>query len=350
MATSYGVDLLDDLDDLDEEPRAKWPLIVGVIALLAMLTPPALFVVMMMMFVPQLQHTATAGSDLLCMTGAAAGLNLDAEQQANAATIVATGHDMNMPAFGIQIALATALQESSLKVLDHGDVAGPDSRGLFQQRDSWGPLEVRMDPAGSARLFYTALTHVAGWQQLALTDAAAAVQRPAQNLRGAYAKWGPAAGDIIAAAAGTDCAAGIPVVSVGPGGWSLPVASYVLTARFGQCSSMWQSCHTGLDFAAPTGTPIMAAAPGVVVAAGFGVHGGSYGNLTEIDNGAGVHTWYAHQSAIQVTVGQQVQAGQVIGLVGATGNVTGPHLHLEVRVNGTAIDPFTFLTKQGLRP
>lgn len=131
------------------------------------------------------------------------------------------------------------------------------------------------------------------------------------------------------------------------GAWTLPLASYTLTARFGDCSALWSSCHTGLDFAAGTGTSILAAAGGTVTYASWG---GAYGNLTKIDHGGGVETWYAHQTAQRVNVGDKVAAGTVIGTVGATGNVTGPHLHFEVRDSDQAVDPESWLRAHGLNP
>ena len=98
--------------------------------------------------------------------------------------------------------------------------------------------------------------------------------------------------------------------------------------------------HAGLDLAAPTGTPIGAAALGTVVTAG--VLGG-YGNAVVVDHGGGLSTLYAHQSALAVSVGQVVEPGQVVGLVGSTGYSTGPHLHFEVRVFGRPVDPINYL-------
>ncbi len=132
--------------------------------------------------------------------------------------------------------------------------------------------------------------------------------------------------------------------------WQLPIpaGAYQLTARFGQCSGLWSHCHTGLDFAAPAGTPIHAVAGGVVTDAGWA---GAYGNRTIITLSDGTELWYCHQTSYDVSVGETVTGGQVIGTVGATGNVTGPHLHLEVRPGaGDPVDPYAALIAHGLHP
>ena len=119
--------------------------------------------------------------------------------------------------------------------------------------------------------------------------------------------------------------------------WPLPVAG-TITSQFGHREDPITgevSSHTGTDIACAEGTPILAAADGIVtVANGLDSWGGSYGYYIQIDHGGGLETLYAHCSSICVTTGQLVQAGQVIGYVGHTGRVTGNHLHLEVRVNG----------------
>ncbi len=132
------------------------------------------------------------------------------------------------------------------------------------------------------------------------------------------------------------------------GAWVLPLGSYRLTARFGQCSRLWSHCHTGLDFAAPSGTPVRAVARGTVTEVGWA---GAYGNRTVETLQDGTEVWYCHQSTFGVRVGQAVSSGQAIGLVGATGNTTGPHLHLEVRPGaGDAVDPFQALLFHGATP
>ncbi len=102
----------------------------------------------------------------------------------------------------------------------------------------------------------------------------------------------------------------------------------------------WESCHPGIDVGIPGGTPLRASASGVVQIAGMT---GGYGNYTCIGHGGGVSTCYAHQSSIQVSVGQHVSQGQVIGLSGCTGLCFGDHLHFEVRVNGSVTNPLDWL-------
>ena len=116
--------------------------------------------------------------------------------------------------------------------------------------------------------------------------------------------------------------------------------SGTITSRFGAKSNIRRSSHTGLDIAASKGTPIGAAASGTVSFAGYK---GSYGNLVVITHSNGVQTYYGHCSAIYVSAGQNVSQGQKIAAVGSTGNSTGPHLHLEVRVNGVAYNPQNYV-------
>jgi len=130
--------------------------------------------------------------------------------------------------------------------------------------------------------------------------------------------------------------------------WVLPTVGYHLTARFGQSSGLWSHFHTGLDFAAPSGTPIYAIANGVITFAGWD---GSYGYKTVETLPDGTEIWYGHQSVIEVSVGQKVIQSAQIGRVGSTGNVTGPHVHIEVRPGGgDPVDPYPAFIYHGVTP
>ncbi len=111
----------------------------------------------------------------------------------------------------------------------------------------------------------------------------------------------------------------------------------VVVSGFGM---RWGRMHEGIDIGCAYGTPNRAAADGTVIYAGWL---GGYGNLVVVDHGNGLSTAYAHASSLAVRVGQVVSQGQTVSLVGSTGNSSGPHLHFEVRVNGTAVDPLGYL-------
>ncbi|MFF2746180.1 peptidoglycan DD-metalloendopeptidase family protein [Kitasatospora sp. NPDC058048] len=149
-------------------------------------------------------------------------------------------------------------------------------------------------------------------------------------------------------------AAPAPVVTATPvaaatSGFVAPLANAKLGTAYGVAGSMWASGHhTGQDFVASTGTPLRAVANGVVVKAG---NGGAYGNEVEIKLADGHYAEYAHLSSIGVRIGQTVTVGQQIGLSGATGNVTGPHLHFEIRNGseyGSDINPVAYLRAHGV--
>ncbi|HSC93201.1 MAG TPA: peptidoglycan DD-metalloendopeptidase family protein [Gaiellaceae bacterium] len=128
----------------------------------------------------------------------------------------------------------------------------------------------------------------------------------------------------------------VPLRTRSSSGFIWPTSG-TLTSGFGW---RWGRMHEGIDIAAPTGTPIAAAASGTVIYAGWM---GGYGNLVVIDHGGGLATAYGHQSSIGTGVGAQVSQGQTIGYVGSTGHSTGPHVHFEVRVNGVPVDPLGYL-------
>lgn len=122
--------------------------------------------------------------------------------------------------------------------------------------------------------------------------------------------------------------------------FSYPVVAGIVFSPYGAPRSGGQRRHSGTDISAPQGTPVHAAGAGVVRHAGYGYQGSAaWGQAVVIDHGAGWVTLYAHLSAVDVVVGQALLGGEQIGLVGRTGNATGPHLHLEVRHNGESVDP-----------
>jgi murein DD-endopeptidase MepM/ murein hydrolase activator NlpD len=111
----------------------------------------------------------------------------------------------------------------------------------------------------------------------------------------------------------------------------------VLTSSFGW---RWGRMHEGIDLAVPTGTPVVAAAAGTVIVAGWF---GGYGNLVVVDHGNGFSTAYGHNTSVAVGFGQSVAQGQLVAYSGNTGHSTGPHVHFEVRINGSPVDPLGYL-------
>ena len=276
--------------------------------------------------------------------------DLDEEQISNARTLIAVGKTLHIAPRGWVVAISTALQESGLRNLDYGD---RDSLGLMQQRPSagWGAPSQVTNPAYAARAFYggpksptsnSGLLSIKGWQEIPVWEAAQTVQRSAFPF--AYAQHEVLATDLVKKLSGET--AGCEELSAGP--WEPPVqAGYTLTSEFGPRISPTIGVvdfHTGQDLAAPTGTPVLATFQGTV--AFVGVDGG-YGNLVRVRHASGVETYYAHLSAFNVQVGDRVQTGEPVGAVGSTGNSTGPHLHLEVRVDDKPTDPVPWLQGKG---
>lgn len=341
----------------------------GVSLLLVLVVPAAVFLLLFIGSAPSssAQTCGTPG------TGTVEGTTLSESAKANAAVIAAEGIRAGVGTRGVIIALAAALQESGLENLNYGD---RDSLGLFQQRPSagWGTPEQIRTPNLSAQAFYGVATHtnnrgltdIPGWSTMPLTQAAQAVQVSA--FPDAYAKWEPLATDLATQLVGnvpisvtTPTSTATPTIGPGEncypgvgatvsGDWAnpLPAGSYTLSSPFGPrfhpIYHEWRM-HNGQDMAAPEGTQIFAACNGAVIFTGMS---GGAGNLTAIDCGGGVQTRYMHQSRITVNVGQPVKAGDPIGLVGNTGASTGAHLHFEVVIGGTAVDPVPFMARQGI--
>ncbi|MFI8962122.1 peptidoglycan DD-metalloendopeptidase family protein [Streptomyces sp. NPDC053493] len=169
----------------------------------------------------------------------------------------------------------------------------------------------------------------------------------ARASRGAERPSAPAASTSSEASASSSSSSS-SAATTSSSGWVAPVSGGISTP-YRASGSMWSSgYHTGVDFIASTGTTVHAVGPGTVYSAG---DGGAYGNQVVIQHADGTFSQYAHLSSISVSAGQTVTGGQQIGLSGATGNVTGPHLHFEMRTGpeyGSDIDPLAALRQHGV--
>ncbi|HEV7755553.1 MAG TPA: M23 family metallopeptidase [Mycobacteriales bacterium] len=294
------------------------------------------------------------------------------EQVGNAAVVVAVGRELGVPPRGWVVAVATAMQESGLRNLPGGD---RDSIGLLQQRPSmgWGTPEQLGSPEYQARQFYARLLRIDGWTSMRLTDAAQSVQRSATPE--AYQRWETEAEAVVAGVLGVasvdllgggfpaaPCGVAALSAAVVPAGtWTTPVPAAIgsgfrTPARPG---------HDGVDFVAARYTPVHAASSGTVLTVlcnastgdcdrdgGMSVRGcGWYVEILHADD---VVTRYCHLvRRPEVSVGDTVAGGQVLGFVGSSGNSSGPHLHFEVHLGTTAtsanaVDPVPFLARMGV--
>ncbi|WP_018352323.1 M23 family metallopeptidase [Longispora albida] len=313
------------------------------------------------------------------------------EQMRNAALIVQEGQRLTVPPRGWVIAIGTALQESNLRNLANSNVPRSlniphegvgrdhDSVGLFQQRPlppdgagGWGTVEELMTPATSAKKFYDKLRTIQGWELMRLTDAAQRVQVSA--FPEAYQKWEPIAATIVDALTGGGARAiavskpdelrCAPPGQVTAGGWAAPV-THEVTSSFGPRSGGY---HYGVDLGSPRNSVIRAASSGTVITAECNAHvGGDYwgcdrdggvwvsgcGWYVEIRHAENIVTRYCHMvTRPSVRVGDLVTVGQPIGMIGSSGNSSGPHLHYEVHMDGDlssrgAVDPVVFMAGRG---
>lgn len=216
----------------------------------------------------------------------------------------------------------------------------------YEERTRMVPVEGSGPPAQTEEKYTVAVPITdmeAVWQNIASAMGVTPTAEQRANADSIYSlvKYGWAGSGTGGVWSGGDI--GEPVLSVD--GFCSPLGSgwqSRVTSEFGwrNCPYHGRELHSGLDMAAPTGTPIRAALSGTVTKS---CRTNSYGNYTVIDHGNGMTTAYAHQSERLVKVGDTVSVGQVIGLVGSTGNSTGPHLHLEVRVNGSLVNPRSYL-------
>ena len=263
------------------------------------------------------------------------------DQLVNAAAIEVAAAGQGLDAHGAQIGIAAAMGESGLEVLDHGDTVGPDSRGLFQQRDSWGPLATRMDPAASAALFFTHLVAVPGWESLEPTLAIHRVQGNADPYH--YARYWAPAGEVLAALTGSssaepasgNCASGvIGLPLVGP---------YTMTSGYGARLAPTEgasSFHPAVDLQNqpnPCGRPIYAILPGTVVLSN------RLSLSVKSPDGYTVSYLHSHLEDRRVRIGDPVTTGEQISAVGNEAPATGCHLDLRINVIGSTDSRMTAL-------
>lgn len=284
------------------------------------------------------------------------------EQLVNAAYVIQAGKALNLTVRDQTIGVMTAMGESGLRVLDYGDAVGPDSRGLFQQRDNgaWGSLADRMDPFTSSTNFFKKLATLADRDSLAPTIAANRVQVNSDPYY--YEKYWDAAVAVVEGLTGVKTGlgegAGGRVCSAAPAGagvvnskgWASPGGG-TISSRYGWRTDPFtgqQAFTYGLDLAAGCGSPIYAINSGVIVGQGFDSQGNGY---IKIDHGGGIVSRYLHMYAdgMYVRAGDRVVAGQQIAAVGSSGRSTGCHLHLETLVNGENVDPEALLASVGIR-
>jgi len=325
-----------------------------------------------------------------CIDNAGAGVQLqpDAARDRNASTYIEQGRAMGIPARGIVTSLATILVESdglnlasravpeSMKYPHDKDVArygadgvppgDHDSIGTAQQRVVgffwWPTVEQGMKVDVQARAFFNRLQQIPGWQVMSVGGAAQAVQVSAHPERYAareadatelYNRLSGSVPDVVIAPAVDTSGCGTPdIINAGnavvSGEWANPLkpAPYIIVSHYGPRRLFGATFHKGEDLAAPIGTPVHAVCKGKVIGAGW-VEGGG-GNEVRLDCGGGVQVKLMHNSSIVTTVGADVDAGEVVSLVGSTGNSTGPHSHVQVEVNGQHVPPLPFFKARGV--
>lgn len=319
-------------------------------------------------------------------------VRLNRTQLTHAATIVSVGAGIDgVGRHGLVVALTAGLTESRLLMYANtgaypdsaryphdADGSDHDSLGIFQMRPAtgWGTVAELMDPAYQARAFFggptgpnggspRGLLDIDGWASLPTAAAAQAVEVSAHPDR--YATWEPVAETILTAlttgpsgtapsstapAAPSPAAIGDTLPAATTTVFPLPAGTWTRTSSYGMRLNpvlrIWQ-VHTGVDLAAPTGTPVLATAAGRVASAGYRAGRGNQIVLEHLVGGQVVASSYGHlrDGGIHVDAGDLVAAGQRIGDVGSTGNSTGPHLHFEIRPGGasqTGVDPDSWLS------
>ncbi|GAA2522651.1 M23 family metallopeptidase [Streptomyces levis] len=231
------------------------------------------------------------------------------------------------------------------KIADDQNVSGGWKKLYSDNRDAVGD-----DPS----LIHPGLKLTLGKKAAASASEApsapkASAEKPAKKSSGSTDSAKSSSGSSAKTQAPAKPAAAEPAAQSNASGYSSPVDGATVGTPYRMSGSMWSSgYHTGVDFVVPTGTSLKAVGAGTVVSAGWG---GAYGNQVVVKLNDGHYAQYAHLSQLSVTAGQAVSAGQQVGLSGATGNVTGPHLHFEIRTApgyGSDVDPVAFLRSHGV--
>lgn len=292
------------------------------------------------------------------------------DQLKNAAYIMNAAEALGLSQQGQVIGVMTAMGESSLQVLDRGDTAGPDSRGLFQQRGNgaWGSYEDRMDPTISATNFFKALQKVDGWETLEPTIAIHRVQINQDPFH--YRQYQSAAQDVVTQLSGGSGGSTASSASPAPSGSATPGGSaptngcsaggtvLPLTAPFDQTSGYGprvsptegaSSWHPANDYQTRVsgtaagksgyscGSPVFASQAGTVTVAG--------GYTLSVKSAEGYTISYLHMypTDMEVAVGDAVTPGQEIGKVGSNGPSTGCHLDIRINTDGSTNDQVSAL-------
>ncbi|MHA7306591.1 M23 family metallopeptidase [Arthrobacter sp. TMN-49] len=295
------------------------------------------------------------------------------EQLKNAALIMDAAKKLGLPLAGQIIGVQAAIGESSLKVVDYGDGAGPDSRGLFQQRDNgaWGSYSDRMNPTISATNFFKAMQKIDGWESLEPTIA---IHRTQGNQDpNHYTKFRAQAVEIVQALSGAKVEGGVctppggSVVGDLTGKWVNPLPGSEISSPYGprgavgSIGGVLADFHYGIDFSTPgsAGTVYAVTDMKIVVASDVdgGTGAGTHVKAQTLDGKLTIAMYHMQTGSLRVKVGDTVAAGSPIGIEGATGNVTGRHLHLEfftgrfpdpwVPTNPTT-DPLPILKSKGV--
>lgn len=321
----------------------------------------------------------TAGTPGTVPTGTKKVGDFSGKQLQNAADIMSAASDLDLPVAAQILGVQTAIGESTLTVVDHGDAAGPDSRGLFQQRanGSWGSYGDRMDPHTSATNFFKAMQQVEGWQELRPTIAINRTQRNADE--NYYTQYRTQAVAVVKALSkGEDdqddadsiaaiddhgsCTAGDSetIGDLGSGDWVNPLPDSRQTSGFGgRLCPAGTSCnantadHKGVDFSTGGGVDVLAPTDMKITVAekgqGWKADLGTYIIAVQVEKPGLVFEFHhlVHGS-LKVKAGDTVAAGTPLGTEGNTGNSSGAHLHFQVAKPGTPANEPTF--KQVIDP